>query len=313
MENKLIILIGISCSGKSTWAKEYVKNNPRSFRVSRDDERTSLFGSYRQGSLKEEEVITNIVTEKTTSLLSKGFTVVLDNTHLRASYIAEAVDAYNYLADIEFKVFDCPSVEEVIKRNQNRYNETGIIIPSDVIAKQRKDFEGLMLETGESYFSQVIPRTNKRVPAFVETGLPKCVIVDLDGTLALLDRSPFTPTEGEILMDTPNVPVVFMVNTILKSGNVEIIFMSGRTDNFREVTEKWLGMWLIGLSDDFKLYMRRDGDSRPDRAIKKALLDQHINGKYQVVAAVDDRHSIVTLWQQLGIFTFDVSQGKGRF
>lgn len=44
---KLIILVGISGSGKSTWATEYIQKNPDTLRINRDDIRKSLVGTLK--------------------------------------------------------------------------------------------------------------------------------------------------------------------------------------------------------------------------------------------------------------------------
>ncbi len=43
---KIIITRGIPGSGKTTWAKNFVKNNPNYIRISRDDLRSILIGKW---------------------------------------------------------------------------------------------------------------------------------------------------------------------------------------------------------------------------------------------------------------------------
>ena len=45
----------------------------------------------------------------------------------------------------------------------------------------------------------------------------------------------------------------------------------------------------------------------------KAEIADEIEKKYQMFAVFDDRKRVLTMWQERGIFTFDVSQGKGDF
>ena len=60
------------------------------------------------------------------------------------------------------------------------------------------------------------------------------------------------------------------------------------------------------------LYMRKYKDHRDD-AIVKAEIADIIEEQYQIFAVFDDRKRVLTMWQERGIFTFDVSQGKGDF
>lgn len=142
--SKLTILVGVSCSGKTTWTKEQLEILNGVYRVSRDEERISLFGEYRQGTKSEENVITNIVRDKAISLLRQGYDVILDNTHLRWEYINACIRDYQEYADIEFKIFPAPTKEVMIKRNQVRFQETGVLIPENVMHKQLRAFAELI-------------------------------------------------------------------------------------------------------------------------------------------------------------------------
>ena len=72
----LIILIGTPLSGKSTWAKKYVHENEHSYIVSRDSIRESIFAKYKNGTHKEEKIITNIVDYQVESLLKIGDVII---------------------------------------------------------------------------------------------------------------------------------------------------------------------------------------------------------------------------------------------
>ena len=108
--NTLYVTIGVPCSGKSTWAKEQKIRT-----VSRDAERLSIFGEYRMGSVKEENTITKIVEYKVKQLLRIG-DVILDNTHLKTSYLQDIIDTFKN-CNIKFIKFDKISVREFEERN----------------------------------------------------------------------------------------------------------------------------------------------------------------------------------------------------
>jgi len=65
--------------------------------------------------------------------------------------------------------------------------------------------------------------------------------------------------------------------------------------------------WFLLLNDvHFEhLFMRRDGDTRPDYEVKRGILD-HIESRYRVVLAVDDNPNVLRLWRERGIRTIEV-------
>ena len=112
---------------------------------------------------------------------------------------------------------------------------------------------------------------------------PDCFICDIDGTVAdLTHRRHWVQDKPKnwkafkegILDDTPIEWVIQTVLYLQKQG-LEMIMCSGRGEEQREVTEKWLtnhGLYPV------KLYMRTEGDYRSDDIIKSELLDQIPSG-----------------------------------
>ena len=86
----IILLCGISASGKTTWAKEYLKNNPNSIIVSRDILREKYFtnnGIKRILPFQLEERITSVERKLVlkNALLNKD--IIIDDTNLRQKYL----------------------------------------------------------------------------------------------------------------------------------------------------------------------------------------------------------------------------------
>lgn len=291
--SEITILVGVSCSGKSTWAKQQ-KN---CYIVSRDIERTSLFGSAVMGTKKEEDAITKICHQKVLALI--GGNIILDNTHLRASYIQDIYDAYGAFADIKVKVFEPPTLKEFIWRNNERFEKTGVLIPLHVFKKQLKQFEELEVPEfkqggrGESW----------------ETENPEGIyIFDLDGTLADGNgRCFFEPKEGEVLNDKPIHNVVNIVKALPKR---RVAFLSGRSAVYRDETEKWIKEHCKIASP--RLYMRKKDDRRPDNIIKGELFDKFFK-EDKVLGVFDDRNSVIEEWQKRGVYVFDCGQGNSYF
>lgn len=160
--------------------------------------------------------------------------------------------------------------------------------------------------------------------------LPKAILVDLDGTLALFEgrRNPYDASRCDET-DDPNPAILYLLKIIdchnrdicnmadssqagvygrfMDRNGVKIILMSGRDSKYRPPTERWLSKHRIPYS---LLYMRKEGDVRKDSIIKRELYEEHIANKYEVLFVLDDRNQVVDLWRKgLGLHCFQVNYG----
>lgn len=297
---KLIVLVGTTLSGKTTWAKQF-KN---AYHISRDTERESLFGEYRMGSQKEEDVITDIINNKVWTCLKLG-DVILDNTHCNQIVLDNIVSEFGSSYDIEFKLFPALTKEELIKRNHMRFFETGKLIPERVIHKQLQSFNELVIPKNIINHGT---KTDRRVLNNLkyDPTLKDCVIFDLDGTISLMNgRNPF---KGEnCSSDVVNESVKRLVECI--PDFVDVFIFSGRnSDNgAMDATIEWLSNNGLPYHD---LIMREEKDNRPDIVIKKEMYNKHIKDKYNVIFTVDDRDCVVKMWRDMGIDCFQVNYGN---
>ena len=118
--NKLIITRGIPSSGKSTWAKQWVLEDPEHrVRINQDDIRLML-GKYWVPS--REKLVQEIQFDAVVEALSKEFDVVIDNTNLNKKvldfYRALVIDHGNHA--IEYKDFFDTPLSVCIERDKNR-------------------------------------------------------------------------------------------------------------------------------------------------------------------------------------------------
>ncbi len=114
--NRLIICRGLPASGKSTWAKEWVLEDPEHrVRINQDDIRLML-GKYWVPA--REPIVGAIQQEAVIAAMNFGVDIVIDNTNLNK----KVVDAYIKVAEkfkytVEYKDFFNISLEECLRRN----------------------------------------------------------------------------------------------------------------------------------------------------------------------------------------------------
>ena len=118
--NKLIICRGIPASGKSTWAKQWVLEDPEHrVRINQDDIRLML-GKYWVPN--REPLVQHIQKEALIEALDRGYDIVVDNTNLNKKvldfYRALIIDHGNHA--IEYKDFFDTSLSVCIERDKNR-------------------------------------------------------------------------------------------------------------------------------------------------------------------------------------------------
>lgn len=118
--SKLIICRGLPASGKSTWAKQWVLEDPEHrIRVNQDDIRLML-GKYWVPS--REKLVQEIQFDAILEALSRGFDIVIDNTNLNKKVLDgfdRLIKTYkNY--EIEYKDFFDTPLSVCIERDKNR-------------------------------------------------------------------------------------------------------------------------------------------------------------------------------------------------
>lgn len=134
-----LVMRGISGSGKSTIAKGLRGHRPKTIIVSRDDLRLALYG-VPFGPPIDENYITAVETATITAALSRGISVISDNTNLYATIVNPLfATAYALGADIRLHEVDTTLIESK-KRNQDRADAGGRFVPEYIIDKQHRAF-----------------------------------------------------------------------------------------------------------------------------------------------------------------------------
>ena len=297
-ELEVILNIGCPGSGKSTYTAEFLAKNPNYVKVGRDDFRYML---RNQGFTepKIEKMITDLVNNAILTALSNKLNVIVDNTNLKISVINSIVALVHDYANVSYRVFDVP-YKTLLERDNARERSVG----EPVLKRMWGDWVTLK----DSFDFQPVPRNTKVthvVPNF-KSELPDCVIFDLDGTLALSygrrDMFDWSKVDRDSLNEIVAEQVKFH-----KSKGRTIIILSGRDEVSKALTEEWLKFYDVEY--DF-IYMRPANNFEKDTVIKRRIYENEIKGKYNVLAWYDDRKQVVSLVNDLGLYCFDVGQGK---
>jgi len=151
-----------------------------------------------------------------------------------------------------------------------------------------------------------------------------CYIFDIDGTIADLSHRlhhiQCEPANWNAFYDACHLdrPISHMLDICESlSRDMCVVFVTGRSERCREATMDWLKRHLPGgqdwtWSDDscLDLYMRADGDHRPDNIIKSELLDRILADGYRPLMAFEDRDQVVKMWRARGIPCAQVAEGN---
>lgn len=285
---QILILVGVPGAGKTTFAKYFIRTEENWMRLCRDDFRMMHF---TQSNLTphEEGLITEMLDASIEALLNKKCNVLIDATHCRTDYLEHYIEKFNHLADISFKLFEADA-KEIADRCEKRHKETGKYIPEKVQKGFLKDFNQLK----KTFDFSTRPKTAKtELLREQDSRLPKAIICDLDGTLALMDgRNPFDATHCD--NDILNEPVANILKAFGQQG-YRILLVSGREDRFCEPTVRFLEKHGVSYHE---LWMRPTKDFRKDSVIKREIYDREIAGNYYIDFVLDDRNQVVDMWRK---------------
>ena len=279
---KLIITVGVSASGKSTWA-----NSQEGFAIiCRDNIRGVLFPEYPNGEYKmtntKESKVSEAASNQWLVALHQGRNVIIADTNLNHKYrdlwVQRGEDA-GY--EVEFKDFPI-SLEEAWSHDQKR----GVYsVGRDVISQQYK------------MWNEYIGR--KRYTP--NESLTKAIIVDIDGTIASRhNRSPFE--WDKVGQDKPRSFIIELIKLYINHYVFdEIVFVSGRDSVCRHETLKWISKYFNIPIYNITIFMRKEGDQRKDTIVKEEIFWDNISEDYNVLAVFDDRPCVVEMWYDIGI------------
>lgn len=275
----LVITKGLPASGKSTWAKQQVLDSEGTMkRVNKDSIRAMLGAKHSRAN---EKIVVATRDAAVTAALQAGFSVVVDDTNFAKAH----VDALRKLAEDNGAVFSI--------------NDSFLEVPLEVCIE--RDLRRLESVGRDVIYTMYINYVAKPYLQSEGWDIPDCILVDLDGTLALFDGNPYERVWAKDICNPAVRAAMFGATT---TGHI-VIIMSGRSDAYRVETEAWLAANEVTYS---KMFMRKAGDVRKDTIVKREIFDREIRDKYKVSFVIDDRPSVVRMWRhELGLTVFQVA------
>jgi predicted kinase len=294
--NKLIICRGIQGSGKSTWAKEWAKESPKTrVRFNWDDMR-NMMGEYWVPERENTGIMKTLRASFLGDMMQKSWDIVIDNMNLNPKdweFYEGIVKTHNQTFpqlqyEIDYKDFFTP-VEECIRRDAMRPNPIG----EQVIRATWKRYRHFIIckEIEDKFYNMKTYDKDKR----------DCIVVDMDSTIcANLTRRPFYEGDWKekLIYDTPLAGPISIVRAQKMTGTCDVIILTGRREDGREATEEWLKTYNVPYD---RLFMRGANDYTKGDAFKEKILETFILPKYNVLFAMDDDDKCVKMFRRNGI------------
>ena len=288
----VILTVGISNSGKSTIAKEFIENNPNFVELNRDDIRIAFFcnGDRMQYcnykfSKDNEQMVTDVIKVRAATAMRRGQGIFISDTNLNPKFRSEW-ERFAEMHNREYEEIDVDVPLSVcLKRNLKR----DITLPPEVIKSQYKAY-----------------RAYKGMKTYSGTeGKPSAIIVDIDGTVA--DNGTRGPFEwGSVIKDKPRLSVVDAVRA-MDSDGYQILYVTSRDKECE--CDTWV--WLCNhIGEPSELFMRTKGDRRQDSVVKEEIFWKHIAEEYDVKFVLEDRSQMVDHWRSMGLECWQVAAGE---
>lgn len=139
------------------------------------------------------------------------------------------------------------------------------------------------------------------------------VIFDIDGTLAdvseRIHHLKKKPKNWEaffegMAQDKAIRSMVRLCNILYASG-IRIVLCSGRSEQYRSETMRWVTQQGVHYHD---LFLRPDRDRRSDTIVKREMLARIDQSK--VLFVVEDRSRVVEMWRSEGLVCLQCAPGE---
>jgi len=286
---KITVLRGLPASGKSTKGKELVEQGGNTVRLNKDLLRTMLH--YDKWTGRNEGITKKAQEVLAKELLKEGLNVVIDDTNLGDRHI----DTWKQVA-----------IEAGAKLDGiGMYTDMDECIERDAARTDKKPVgESVIVSMALQY--GLYPKPARGI-----------VLCDIDGTIASVDHRRHHVADPnnknwkaffeEMVNDKPRSEVLDIVMQYEEDG-YDIIFVTARPEGYRKQTEAWIEETFKGYKVHKAIIMRRSGDTRPDTEVKEQMYETYFKDQ-PIKAVIDDRPSVIRMWQSKGLRVIDVGDG----
>jgi predicted kinase len=310
---QFLLLKGCPGSGKSTWAKEKVAEDPDKWlRFNNDDMRSMMNNSVFSPSY--EKIVEKTRTFLIREALASGRSILLDNVNAHDKHWTESIKlakAANRDITVSEIPFYCP-LQELIDRDSKRIGNAQVgekVIRkfwNDLGREAFADYKG----REEVFYKNGNSKDAPWEPMKQNDSLPRAVIFDNDGTICRIHpgRSPYDASSSDL--DIPQDHTIEALRLYHKAG-YKILFVSGREAKYREPTERFYEKHFPEVK--YELFTRQTGDLRRDVIIKEEIFNAHIKDKYFVSAWFDDRLQVSRWVHEIGLPLFRVGNPEATF
>lgn len=283
---KAIVTVGISASGKTTWANQFAQENGWEI-VCRDNSRIAIHErdnetpfTWKDWDWKKESEVTERCKWIIDLCSKEGKNLIVADTNLNKHFrekMIRLLEEKGY--EVEIKVFDI-FLEDAIKRDTHRHYAVGY----DVLAKQYETF-------CREFKKQYDPNLEK----------PRAILVDIDNTLSQIqtNRSPFDWNRVE--EDKPKEAICEIVRKFYP--DYKIVLLSAREERSREGTVNWLKKNNIRFD---KLILKEDKDFRSGYIVKEELFWKHVADEYNIAFALEDNRKVIMMYHSIGVNVLSV-------
>lgn len=270
---KLKMFRGLPAAGKSTVAKQMVREMGNAGRVNRDSLRAMLFDSVWTG--KREGVVVECEKAIARVLIAHQHTPLIDDTNLSEKH-KQMWQEFARSSGVAFEMVDLLADAEACRLTDGARGD-GV---------GRAVIDRMALQNG-----------------LVEWGNKPIVLCDIDGTLAdgehrvhhvKGETKDWKAYFSKLSDDTPIERIINEVRTLYPEHTICLV--SGRPDTYQHATMAWLAQQGVPYH---WLFMRAGSDKRPDTMVKADFL-KHMP-KEQIVQVYDDRPNVCRYWESEGL------------
>lgn len=304
---KVLGLVGIPGSGKTTKRKSLLDSNPNVWAVSRDDLRISMFGENYKHSKEKEKAVSARKEE-----LALGIAVnpdaevlIIDETHCAErgrNHTLSIVEKIKEFRGVDFEWFvieDSFNVDKCHKRNTSRERS----VPYTVIESMFIGFiDFIRSEPG------LCPEWLPTKEATDKCYIKNLMICDVDGTIANHEGIRGHFDWDKVDQDLPIRSVINTVEAYVHTHASDVFVFSGRDEVCKDLTIAWCDKHLPVSVDRYDL--REQGSMEPDFEVKMRMLKNNcVNEGVMPAIIFDDRQQVCRYWRAMGIQTFQVAAG----